>query len=108
MYYPSSNGSSGGFYPSLTMTGGVAAAAAAAATAVGGMNTNPNATTKDTPIGELNEDRKFFLANMAFTFTSQDMKKWFGVSSFFILFLVRYCYLYTRKCNTIAHLSFRK
>ena len=103
MYYPSSNGSSGGFYPSLTLTGGVnggggvsAAAAVAAATAGGGSMTNPNAT-KDTPIGELNEDRKFFLANMAFTFTSQDMKKWFGVSSFMYCFyigIVIYIYIY--------------
>ena len=35
----------------------------------------------DVPLGPLDENKKFFLANMAFTWTPQEVKLWFGVSS---------------------------
>lgn len=34
----------------------------------------------DTPLGPLDDTRKFFLANMAYHFTPIDVKQWFGVS----------------------------
>ena len=34
----------------------------------------------DAPLGSLDENCKFFLANMAYSLTAQDVKQWFGVS----------------------------
>lgn len=43
----------------------------------------------DTPLGPLDDTRKFFLANMAYHFTPIDVKQWFGVSVITIIFLFR-------------------
>ena len=34
----------------------------------------------DAPLGFLDENYKFFLANMAYSVTAQHVKQWFGVS----------------------------
>jgi len=50
----------------------------------------------DIPIGPLDDTRKFFLANIAYSMTAQEVKQWFGVSIDCLL-----CYLFRRCCRLI-------